>query len=94
MSPALQPMAVQYYCHVSSSVSRDQYTALRSGDVIRTIPTICDYFSNYIYKKGKCKIKKCNRSKPQILSLLWDIVVFRLVAYLLNMICLMLQLLY
>ena len=34
------------------------------------------------------------RSKPEILRLLWDIVVFRLVAYLLNMICLILQLLY
>ena len=28
MRPELQPMAVQYYCHVSQSVSRDQYTAL------------------------------------------------------------------
>ena len=28
MSPELQPVAVQYYCHGSPSVSRDQYTAL------------------------------------------------------------------
>ena len=28
MSPELQPMAVQYYCHMSPSVSGDQYTAL------------------------------------------------------------------
>ena len=28
MSPELQPIAVQYYCHVSQSVSSDQYTAL------------------------------------------------------------------
>ena len=28
MSPALQPMAVQYFCHLSPSVSCDQYTAL------------------------------------------------------------------
>ena len=28
MSPELQPMTVQYYCHVSPSVSRDQFTAL------------------------------------------------------------------
>jgi hypothetical protein len=34
------------------------------------------------------------RGKPEILRLLWDIVVFRLVAYLLNMTCLILQLLY
>ena len=33
-------------------------------------------------------------SKPEILRLLWDIVVLRLVAYLLNMICLILQLSY
>ena len=31
------------------------------------------------------------RSKPEFLRLLWDIVVFRLVAYLLNMICLIIQ---
>ena len=44
MSPELQPKAVQYYCHMSSSVSQDQYTALprvSSGHVIRTY--------NYIY---------------------------------------------
>jgi len=40
------------------------------------------------------KKKKYNRSKSEILRLLWDIVIFRLVSYLLNMICLMLQLLY
>ena len=28
MSPELQPIAVQYYCHVSPSVSRDQYAAI------------------------------------------------------------------
>ena len=28
MSPELSPMAVQYHCHVSQSVSCDQYTAL------------------------------------------------------------------
>ena len=45
-------------------------------------------------KNAKCKLKKKNnnRIKPEILRFLWDIVVFRLVAYLLNMICLMLQL--
>ena len=32
--------------------------------------------------------KNYNRGKPKILRLLWDIVVFRLVVYLLNMICL------
>ena len=38
--------------------------------------------------------KKYNRSKPEIFRLLWDIIVFKLSAYLLNMICLILQLLY
>ena len=33
-------------------------------------------------------------AKPEILSLVWDIVVFRLVAYLLNMICFISQILY
>ena len=36
MSPELQPMAVQYYCHVSPSVSRDQYTALPLEGVLVT----------------------------------------------------------
>ena len=35
-----------------------------------------------------------NRSKPELLRLLWDIVIFRLVAYLLNMTCLILRILY
>ena len=35
--------------------------------------------------------KNYKRSKSEILRLLYDIVVFRLVAYLLNMICLILQ---
>ena len=34
---------------------------------------------------------KNNRSTPEFLRLLWDIVVYRLVAYLLNMICLILN---
>jgi len=45
-------------------------------------------------KNAKIKINNYNRSKPEILWFLWDIVVFRLVLYLLNMICLYLQLLY
>ena len=39
-------------------------------------------------------LKNYNRSKSEILRLLWDIVVFRLVAQLLNMVCLIIQLLY
>ena len=37
MSPELQPMAVQYYCHESPSVSRDQYTALPLERVLVTV---------------------------------------------------------
>ena len=38
MSPAPQPTAVQYYCHVPPSVSRDPYTVIggSSGHVKRT----------------------------------------------------------
>ena len=46
-------------------------------------------------KNAKSKLKKYKRSKPEMLRLLWDIIVFRLVSYMLNMICLiLLQLLY
>ena len=38
--------------------------------------------------------KNYNRSKSEILRLKYDIVVFRLVAYLLNMVCLILRILY
>ena len=37
MSPKLLPMAVQYYCHMSPSVSRDQYTALLLEGVLVTL---------------------------------------------------------
>ena len=36
MSQELQPMAVQYYCQMSPSVSRDQYTALLLEGVLGT----------------------------------------------------------
>ncbi len=45
-------------------------------------------------KNAKLKFRNYIRRKLEILRLLWDIIVFRLVAYLLNMICLILQLLY
>ena len=44
--------------------------------------------------KCKMQIKNYERSKPEIRRLLLDIIVFRLVAYLLNMICLNILLLY
>jgi len=36
MGPELQPMVVQYYCHASPSVTRDQYTALLLEGVLVT----------------------------------------------------------
>ena len=36
MRPELQPMTMQYYCHVSPSVSRDQYTTLPLEGVMVT----------------------------------------------------------
>ena len=43
MSPELQPMAVQYYCHMSLSVSCDQYTALPLAEVLVTYTNSTDY---------------------------------------------------
>ena len=40
------------------------------------------------------KNQKSKYNKPKLLRLLWDIIVFRLVVYLLNMICLNLLFLY
>ena len=36
MSPELQPMAVQYYCHMSPYVTCDQYNALPLEGVLVT----------------------------------------------------------
>ena len=36
MSPELQPKIMQYYCHVSLFVSREQYTALPLEGVLVT----------------------------------------------------------
>ena len=57
-----------------------------------TIQTICYYLISI--KNAKYKLKNYIRSKPEILRILWDIVVIRLVEYLLNMSCLTLQLSY
>ena len=91
----LQDVSVSFI-HYTGCITWPVYcTAIggSSGDVIRTIHTIRNNICNYIYIK--CKNKKYIRSKFEILRLLWDIeYVFRLVVYLLNMICLILQLLY
>jgi len=49
MSPELQPMTVQYYCHMSSSVSRDQYTGLplEGVNVIQTYILHINVFYNF-----------------------------------------------
>ena len=73
----------QWYCTV---------IGWSSGDIIQK--TICNDIINYIYLNAKSKSKNYNRSKPEILRLLWEIIVFRLVSFLLNMICLKLQLLH
>jgi len=91
-------MAVQYtdhviqtdimwpaYCTAIGWSFVTQYGLYRLYVIILSITSI---------ENAKCKIKNCDRSKPEILRLLWDIVIFRLVAYLLYIICLILQLLY
>ena len=65
---------------------------LKFCNVTWTIRTICYYIISI--KNAKYKLKNYIRSKPEILRILWDIVVIRLVEYLLNMSCLTLQLLY
>ena len=69
-----------------SKLDENSYTAIgwSSGDVIIILSIISIKIAN----------KNYNWSQPEILRLLWDIIVFILVAYLLNMICLNLLLLY
>ena len=52
------------------------------------------YHQLYLLKNEKLLNSNTNRSKPYLFRLLWVIIVFRLVAYLLNMICLKLRFLY
>ena len=52
-----------------------------------------NYIINYLLQHKLLKPKH-NRSNPKFFKLLWNIVIFRLVAYLLNMICLNLRFLY
>ena len=49
---------------------------------------------NYIMNNENFLNLNINRSKPEFLRLLCDIVIFRLVAHLLNMICLVVRILY
>ena len=80
-----------YACQVSPSVSRDQHTALPLVGVLVTWYGRIYYIINIYIKNEKLSNSNYNRRKPKFLRLLWDIIIFRLVAYLLNMICLKLQ---
>ena len=83
-----------YACQVSPSVSRDQHTALPLVGVLVTWYGRIYYIINIYIKNEKLSNSNYNRRKPKFLRLLWDIIIFRLVAYLLNVICLNLLLLY
>jgi len=49
MSSELQPMAVQYYCHVSPSVFSEQYTALPLDGVLVTWYGRISYIHTFWY---------------------------------------------
>ena len=93
MGTELPPMLYHYY--MSLSVSCDQYTALPLVGVLVTYDTdIFIILSIISVKNEKLLNSNNNRSKPKLLRLLWDSVVFRLVAYLLNIIYLNLLFIY
>jgi len=73
---------------------RDNNTALPLVAVLVTWSGRINIIINYIYWNKKLLNSNNIRSTPEFFRLLWDIVVFRLVAYLLNMICLILRILY
>ena len=92
----LLPMADQYTGHVIETETRDNHNSLPLvGGLVTWYRRINNYTYNYVlclsiksFKNEKSLNSNNNRSKSKLLRLLWDIVVFRLVAYLLNMICL------
>ena len=77
----LPPIRVQHTGHVSLSVSRDQYTALPLVGVLMASYVLINTIINL-----KFKIINKNWRKPK-LQLGFSVIVFRMVAYLLNMIC-------
>ena len=61
MSPELLPMTVQYYYHVSPSLSRDQYNnALQlegsSGQVIRFGIILAQFYVNFSRQKHQIDV--------------------------------------
>ena len=81
-APKLPPMTVQNTGHVIQTQARDNNIARHWLECWLHGPDVKLLNSNN------------NRSTPEFLRLFWDIVVFRLVAYLLYMICLILRILY
>ena len=86
-------MAMQYTGHVMME-TRDNNTALPLVGVLVTCSKRQKILSIIFIENEKLLNSNNNSSTPEFLRLLWDIVVFRLVAYLLNMICLILRILY
>ena len=84
----IPPMVVQYTGHVIQTETCDNNTLLLLVGVLVMCPNVYIIFLIISIKKGKLLNLKNNRSKPKIFRLLRVTVVTRLVAYLLNMICL------
>ena len=92
--PELRPMAVQYTGHVIPTETRDSNTTLPLAGVWWHVPD-AEIISSILSIIDEKLLNSYNkRSKLKFLRLFWDIVVFRLVAYLLNMISLILRILY
>ena len=72
MSPELQPMAVQYYCHMSPSVSRDQYTALSLEGFLVMLYGRMSYIYTFCYNFDTvlCQLLETGTSDRCILQLL------------------------
>ena len=78
-----------YWSHDTDRVMCDKNTALPLVGFLVTYDTDMFIILSIIsVKNEKILNSNNNRSKPKLLRLLWDIVVFRLVAYLLNIISL------
>ena len=74
-------MAVQYTGHmISVCTAWQRYCTVIGWSYCDIIRTICNNFINNINSKCKIKLKNYNRSKPEILRLLWFTIVFRLVS--------------
>ena len=77
-------IAVQYYCHVMQTETRDNDTALLLGEFWSRETDVLIILDIILIKNEILLNLNNSRSKPEFYRLLWDIVVFRLGAYLLN----------